>query len=77
VAGLLPWGQDSNGNYFCWLARGAPDDWPTGQLGRSAEEPESDDVNITTFLFNYARNQYPEMLGGLTFDESDYKFSPT
>ncbi len=25
---------------------------------------KSDDVNMTTFLFNYARNQYPEMQAG-------------
>jgi hypothetical protein len=76
-SGMLPWGHDSNGNFFCWLARGEPDNWPTAQLGHDADEPESDNVNITTFLINYARNQYPEMLGGLRFEESNYRFSPT
>ena len=75
-SGMLPWGHDSNGNFFCWLTTGDPDNWSTAQLGHGAEEPDSDDVNITTFLFNYARNQYPEMLGGLTFEESAYTFSP-
>ncbi|MCR9234543.1 MAG: pentapeptide repeat-containing protein [bacterium] len=76
-AGILPWGDDSNGNYFCWLAGGEPNDWPTGQLGHDADEPESDHVNIVTFLLNYARNQYPEMQGGLTFEKSDLTFSTT
>jgi hypothetical protein len=75
-SGMLPWGNDWNGNIFCWLAKGRPDKWPTGQLGHGEEEPASDNVNITTFLFNYARNLYPEMQGGLTFEEADYNFSP-
>jgi hypothetical protein len=73
---MLPWGRDSNGNVFCWLTNGEPDDWPTAQLGHDGEEPENDEVNITTFLFNFARNQYPELQGGLTFEKSDYTFRP-
>jgi hypothetical protein len=72
--GMLPWGSDSNGNVFCWFAQGEPDDWATGQLGHGVDEPDRDGVDITTFLVNYARNQYPEMQGGLTFDESQYTF---
>jgi hypothetical protein len=75
-SGMLPWGHDWDGNIFCWLARGKPDAWPTGQLPRSADEPVSDDVNMTTFLFNYARNQYTGMLGCSEFKKSSYKFSP-
>lgn len=75
-SGMLPWGSDSNGNVFCWFAAGQPDDWETGQFGHGADEPDRDAVNITTFLVNYSRNQYPEMQGGLTFEKSDYKFLP-
>lgn len=76
-SGVLPWGFDSHGNWFCWLVQGEPDVWPTAQLDGDADEPESDDVNMTTFLCNYARNQYPEMLGGLRFEESQHRFSTT
>ena len=75
-SGMLPWGSDTNGNVFCWFANGQPDDWATGQFGHGADEPERDAVNITTFLVNYARNQYPEMLGGVTFKKSDHRFRP-
>lgn len=27
--GLVPWGNDENGNTFYWLTSGAPDRWPT------------------------------------------------
>lgn len=75
-SGILPWGRDSNGNIYCWLTIGEPDDWPTGLIGHGEDEPSSDQVNITTFLYNFARNMYPEMQGGLTFSESDYTFEP-
>ena len=75
-SGMLPWGNDWNGNIFCWLAKGSPDQWPTGSLGHGEDEPVSDNVNVTTFLYNYARNQYPEMQGGQTFEEDDYTFEP-
>ncbi len=74
-AGMLPWGDDVNGNIFCWLTKGESDDWATAQMGHGADEPDSDNVNITTFLFNYARNQYPEMLGGIAFEVADYRFT--
>ena len=75
-SGILPWGTDSNGNIFCWLTVGAPDEWPTALLGHGEDEPSSDAVNMTTFLYNFARNIYPEMQGGQTFSASNYKFEP-
>jgi hypothetical protein len=73
--GYLPWGSDSNGNIFCWWTRGEPVDWPIVQLGHNDEEnPQQADVNITTFLVNYAKNKYPDMQGGRRFKKSNYRF---
>jgi SUKH superfamily protein len=73
--GLVPWGGDSNGNFFCWWTDGEPDDWPVVRVGHEEEEnPQAAEVNITTFLAGYAQNQFPEMQGGLSFDESHRRF---
>jgi hypothetical protein len=73
--GLLPWGRDGNGNIFCWLTQGKPAHWPIVQVGHNDENnPQQADVNITTFLVKYAHNQYPAMLGGLSFDQSQSRF---
>jgi hypothetical protein len=73
--GYLPWGKDSNGNIFCWWTQGEPDNWPIVQLGHNDEEhPQRAEVDITTFLVNYARNKYPQMQGGNKFKKSNYRF---
>ncbi len=73
--GLLPWGSDSNGNIFCWWTEGTPDEWSVVQVGHDDEENlQHAHVPITTFLVNFARNQYPTMLGGRVFQEENYRF---
>ncbi|MEX0715028.1 MAG: SMI1/KNR4 family protein [Planctomycetaceae bacterium] len=73
--GLLPWGGDSNGHIYWWWTEGPPESWSIAQFAHDEEDdPHRADVPIATFLVNYARNQYPEMLGGLTYDESHLHF---
>lgn len=75
TAGLFPWGFDSNGNKFCWLTKGEPDEWPVIQLGHNEEgDLHRADVSVTTFLVNFAKNKYPEMLGGVRFKKRDLRF---
>src|SRR5436190_1951391 len=77
TGGLFPWGHDVNGNDFCWLTKGKPDRWPVVQLGHNEEDnPHQADVNITSFLVNYARNKYPAMLGGIRFKKQQLQFTP-
>jgi hypothetical protein len=73
--GLLPWGSDAGGNWFCWSSEGYPDQWPIVQVAHNEEEnPHRANVNISTFLANYAQNKYPEMLGGRTFEPANHRY---
>lgn len=75
--GLFPWGRDTNGNGFFWLTNGKSNRWPVVQVGHNEEtNPHQADLNITTFLVNYAQNKYPEMLGGMKFKKKQLKFTP-
>lgn len=75
--GLFPWGFDTNGNKFCWLTEGKPDQWPVVQLRHNEEDtPHRSDATITEFLVNYSQNKYPKMLGGIKFKKGELKFTP-
>ena len=75
--GLFPWGRDTNGNGFFWLTEGVPDEWPVVQVGHNEEDkPHRADVGITAFLVRYGQHEYPEMLGGVRFEESELCFTP-
>ncbi len=75
--GLFPWGSDSNGNGFFWLTEGDPNEWPIILLGHGEEErPYRSELCITSFLVTFGTNFYPQMSGGITFEEADYRFVP-
>jgi hypothetical protein len=75
--GLLPWGSDSNGHRYCWLASGPPDTWEVVQIFHGYED-EIDPVPgpVTSFLVRFMSNEYPNMLGGNPFTEADRTFGP-
>jgi hypothetical protein len=73
--GLLPWGTDANGHFYCWWTEGVPDNWPIVQLFHGYEN-EIDVVPgpITSFLVKFMSNEYPNMLGGNEFTTKDHFF---
>ena len=73
--GLLPWGGDSNGHRYCWLADGPPDTWEVVQIFHGYDD-EIDPVPgpVTSFLVRFMSNEYPNMLGGNRFTEADRTF---
>ena len=47
------------------------------QVGHNEEEnPHRADVGITTFLQQYGKHKYPEMLGGIRFKKKQLRFRP-
>lgn len=75
--GLLPWGGDSNGHKYCWLADGPPDSWEVVQIFHGYEEEiETVPGPVTGFLVRFMSNEYPKMLGGIPFTAGDRTFKP-
>jgi hypothetical protein len=73
--GLLPWGSNSNGHIYCWWTEGTANQWDTVFVAHDDEDrPQRFRAPITEFLVNYARNKYPETLGGLAFEVSQIQF---
>lgn len=76
--GLIPWGGDSNGNRYCWVASGPPDSWEVVQIFHGYErEIETVPGPVTRFLVLFMSNVYPKMLGGNEFTAHDRTFTPT
>ena len=55
--GLFPWGRDENGNMFCWLTEGKPDEWPAIVYPRSVGEIARWDMPLSTFLVKLFLNE--------------------
>jgi hypothetical protein len=73
--GLLPWGSDSHGHIYCWWTCGEPDCWHDVQVAHEEEDkPYHVDASISSFLVRYARNEYPDLMGGRVFDASNFWF---
>ena len=48
--GLLPWGNDENGNYYFWLTEGEPDEWAVAQNGVRGKGYSTHPCSMTEFL---------------------------
>lgn len=48
--GLLPWGQDDNGNYLFWLTRGARNKWPVVVCSGRDDRSQLFEMGLTAFL---------------------------
>lgn len=48
--GWLPWGNDMDGNFLCWLTEGQPDHWPIILLSPTRAGFQQLQLPLTTFL---------------------------
>jgi hypothetical protein len=73
--GFLPWGNDSNGNLYCWWVVAPADSWTVAQVAHDEEEtPHRAPIGIAEFLASYFRNRYPQMHGGRRFTPEELRF---
>jgi hypothetical protein len=78
--GLLPWASDENGNWYFWLTRGKPDDWPTVLRGGRSPNWEEFTFSMTSFLARSLSQSIPCPLWPNDFPDpsnpKDHSFVP-
>lgn len=55
--GLLPFGRTDNGDYLCWVTRGAPSDWVVAVWSRGFYTFEEFNCDLTGFLAGLATGE--------------------
>lgn len=75
AAGLLPWGNDENGNDYYWLTDGPPDAWRVFSDENRGEGLRGHDVPMGQFLTEVLLGKREALAGGYPTSE-DFVFSP-
>jgi hypothetical protein len=73
--GILPWGNDENGNDYYWLTRGGPDDWRVITDEVRGEGFREYDCTMTEFLERVLLRRIDALASGYPRDE-DFVFKP-
>lgn len=76
--GIIPWGNDENGNTFYWLTSGSPGDWPTVVGEGRGRRWEEFGFTMTTFLAKALRGNVtcPIWPDDFPTAPDDYVFNP-
>jgi len=71
--GLLPWGNDENGNDYFWQTSGPPDAWHVVEDENRGNGIKSHAFTFTEFLISILNNETEPLAGGYPTEE-DYVF---
>lgn len=74
--GILPWGNDENGNTFYWLAERSPEVWPVVLGAGRSRQWERFDCDLTTFLYKALKREICPSIWPSAFpdDNTDFVF---
>lgn len=76
-SGLFPWGQDENGNTYCWLTEGEPDKWTVAIRKHGNEDIIKLPVSMSVFLVKSFRNELSTSIWqGEAFSDEELRFMP-
>lgn len=75
TGGLLPWGNDENGNDYFWLTEGPPDKWVVVQDNNRGEGIRLQPYSLTGFLVAILRQNVKPLASGYP-RRDDYIFEP-
>lgn len=64
VAGLLPWGNDQNGNDYYWLTEGPPDEWRVLTNEVRGDGYCKHDCSMTEYLVRVLRGEISPLASG-------------
>lgn len=73
--GLVPWGNDENGNDYFWLSEGPPTKWQVVQMENRGSGMKIQPFTMTGFLVNILKKKI-EALAGDYPCKQDYVFEP-
>jgi hypothetical protein len=73
--GLLPWGNDENGNDYYWRTEGPPTRWIVVQNNNRGEGLRVQPYSMTGFLVGILRRKIRALASGYPRKE-DYRFEP-
>jgi len=73
--GLLPWGNDENGNDYFWLTEGPPTKWVVVQDENRGDGVRVQPYTMTGFLVGILRRKIKPLASGYP-RKSDFKFEP-
>ncbi|MEZ6140925.1 MAG: SMI1/KNR4 family protein [Zavarzinella sp.] len=62
--GLLPWGNDENGNDYFWLTKGKPDEWQVVQDENRGKGIQTHPFTFTQFLVSILKKETPPLASG-------------
>lgn len=74
--GLLPWGISDDGDIFCWLTEGSPDQWHVVTVPRQSGV-ELFEVTMVKFIEHALRGQVESSAIPTDFSEHGPSFIPT
>jgi hypothetical protein len=64
AVGLLPWGNDENGNYYFWLTEGEPDEWTVAQNEARGKGYRAQPCSMTEFLTQVLQKKIKALASG-------------
>ncbi len=67
--GILPWGNDENGNDYCWITDGPPETWLVASDGTRGEGFREHGCAMTEFLTNVLLGECRALAGEYPTDE--------
>lgn len=73
--GLLPWGNDENGNDYFWLTEGPPSKWCVVQDENRGTGIRVQPYSLTGFLVAVLERKVEPLASGYP-EESDYRYEP-
>ena len=73
--GILPWGNDENGNDYYWLARGSPEEWIVLSDNVRGNGFAEHKCSMTEYLQGVLTKQIAP-LSGDEFKQEDFAFRP-
>lgn len=71
--GLLPWGNDENGNDYFWLTQGQPDEWQVVEDEVRGDGIKAHPFTMTDFLISILNKTTEPLASGYPL-ETDYEF---
>ena len=75
AGGLLPWGNDENGNDYFWLTEGPPNRWVVVQDENRGDGIRVHPCSMTSFLVAILQRRIQALAGGYP-TSTDYTFQP-